>query len=688
MHPRTPAKWGARASLLLILCLIAAAPVTAVHAQDSEAEETEQPQFREPPVAERVALKATAAAGDAAQTAVVLQANEQEEGDTLCLTYGQERPGPTIYMDPGGSHQVFVENLLEGFTPDQLRQFNPPVLRTGETEELAAFISASSSITNLHTHGLHVTPRGRSDNVLLRIEPGHSNLYTLDLPSNHAPGTHWYHAHLHGSTALQVQGGMSGALIVRPPEGQELDPPGFTIDESIMVIQVDCSAPPADQLLTSPTTLAQVEALDAEALPAALRTVTEAENAEALDARIEALSEPLKRSLADALGKLAVAPPRFLVNRLQEPEQWLTAGTFQRLRIVNSGSRKADFKEIWLEGQDLYLAAFDGVNLTHLPKDSSGQYVAYNQANPLSLAPGNRADLYFLPTEGSAQLMMRAQSRVRMTDDSQILRSFTQRLMSFRVKAGPEAKTRKAKKKKGATQAEGTGSELDLFLAALDANLVRLQGTQPYQTYLRPFGGAPSLTRQMEFNILGGSKTRTFEINGRDYNQHVDGGGMQGSIDYLGKEARDGGSGPDQQTPWPPRTGSEETWKITNPSGEPHPFHIHVSPFWVYDVDDGNGSLRGTNPNDPRLNRWQDVIVLPPGGSATLWQRFSDFEGLFVVHCHILQHEDRGMMINILLVPSDNQDPAAYFNAEKTANCEINNQINGTSCPCPAGCPH
>jgi len=676
MHARFSPKRGGLASLLITLCLLpAAAP-----AQGAEA--PQRPQFREPPVAEMATVRATAAAEE--QAAVVLHAQPQEEDGTLCLTYGQQRPGPTIYMDPGSRHQIYVQNSLKGFTADQLQQFNPPVLRTGETDEVATFLSRSSSITNLHTHGLHVSPRGRSDNVLLRINSGRSNLYTIELPPEHAPGTHWYHAHLHGSTALQVQGGMSGALIVRPPRGQELNPPGFPVTERIVVIQVDCTATPTDQLLTSPASLAQVDSLDAEALPEGLRAVAGAESQDDLVARIDALSEPEQRTLADALGKLAVEPPRFVVNQLQEPSLAVTAGSFQRLRIVNSGSRKVDFKDVWIEGQDIYLAAFDGVNLTHLPKDGSGQFVAYNEDNPLVLAPGNRADVYFLPTgTGPREVMMRGVTHVPLTAKTRLARPFTQRLMTFEVSAPAKAEEQGME-----AQAEDTSSDLGRFLAALDANLMRLQGTRPYQTYLRPFRGAPGLTRQMEFDIIGGrTRTRTFEINGRDYNQRVN-GGMQGNVDYLGKEPRDGGRGPQGQTPWPPRTGSEETWTITNPSTEPHPFHIHVSPFWVYDVDDGSGSLRAADPNDPRLDRWQDVIILPPGGSVTIWHRFSEFEGLFVVHCHILQHEDRGMMINILLVPSDNRDPAGYFNAERTRNCEINNQINGTRCPCPAGCSH
>ena len=71
-----------------------------------------------------------------------------------------------------------------------------------------------SNTTNLHTHGLHISPSNSSDNVLLKIEPGGRFQYRFDIPDDHQPGTFWYHAYVHGSTALQVANGMGGALII------------------------------------------------------------------------------------------------------------------------------------------------------------------------------------------------------------------------------------------------------------------------------------------------------------------------------------------------------------------------------------------------------------------------------------------------------------------------------------------
>ncbi|MBV8382334.1 MAG: multicopper oxidase domain-containing protein [Planctomycetaceae bacterium] len=89
--------------------------------------------------------------------------------------------------------------------------------------------------TNLHTHGLHVSPVGNSDNVFLELGPGQEFPLEIKIPRNHHPGTFWYHAHKHGSVALQLASGMAGALIV---EGGLDDVPAIKCArDRVMVLQ-------------------------------------------------------------------------------------------------------------------------------------------------------------------------------------------------------------------------------------------------------------------------------------------------------------------------------------------------------------------------------------------------------------------------------------------------------------------
>ena len=83
--------------------------------------------------------------------------------------------------------------------------------------------------------------------------------------------------------------------------------------------------------------------------------------------------------------------------------------------------------------------------------------------------------------------------------------------------------------------------------------------------------------------------------------------------------------------------------------GADHPFHIHINPCWVtrIDVPDEQGRLH----NVLDAPCWMDTIVIPRGGRAVFRSRFADYTGMWVNHCHILMHEDHGMMQAVSSVP-------------------------------------
>ena len=91
----------------------------------------------------------------------------------------------------------------------------PPTLRVrpGDVVRLR-LVNALDDATNLHTHGLAVSPLGNSDNVFLHVAPGGAQDYEIRVAPSHAPGLYWYHPHAHGHSDDQVRNGMSGALIV------------------------------------------------------------------------------------------------------------------------------------------------------------------------------------------------------------------------------------------------------------------------------------------------------------------------------------------------------------------------------------------------------------------------------------------------------------------------------------------
>jgi FtsP/CotA-like multicopper oxidase with cupredoxin domain len=112
---------------------------------------------------------------------------------------------------------------------------------------------------------------------------------------------------------------------------------------------------------------------------------------------------------------------------------------------------------------------------------------------------------------------------------------------------------------------------------------------------------------------------------------------------------------------------SLQDWVLENWTTTPHPFHIHINPFQVIRIDTPTGPNQYSQ-YAPRDNfAWQDVISIPPGvistnpagqvtnitpGRVRIRQTYLDFIGTYVLHCHILAHEDRGMMQLVRVVPA------------------------------------
>ncbi|MFJ5531882.1 multicopper oxidase family protein [Streptomyces sp. NPDC093261] len=81
--------------------------------------------------------------------------------------------------------------------------------------------------------------------------------------------------------------------------------------------------------------------------------------------------------------------------------------------------------------------------------------------------------------------------------------------------------------------------------------------------------------------------------------------------------------------------GTVEEWTVRNDADEAHSFHLHTNDFQLMSV---NGKAQ------PPSRAWYDTVNVPPRGVAVLRVHFTDFIGRTVLHCHILNHEDKGMM--------------------------------------------
>ncbi|QYD68170.1 multicopper oxidase family protein [Paraburkholderia edwinii] len=97
-------------------------------------------------------------------------------------------------------------------------EYIPPVLRVGlgDTLKIRFNNRLPDQPSNLHFHGMSVSPRGHSDNVFIHVHPGETFDYLVKVPAHdrQSPGMFWYHPHAHGVVAPQILGGMSGGLVV------------------------------------------------------------------------------------------------------------------------------------------------------------------------------------------------------------------------------------------------------------------------------------------------------------------------------------------------------------------------------------------------------------------------------------------------------------------------------------------
>ncbi|WP_415847300.1 multicopper oxidase domain-containing protein [Tsukamurella strandjordii] len=99
------------------------------------------------------------------------------------------------------------------------------------------------------------------------------------------------------------------------------------------------------------------------------------------------------------------------------------------------------------------------------------------------------------------------------------------------------------------------------------------------------------------------------------------------------------------------REGDTEVWTVRNVDNWPHNFHVHDVQLQVISFNDGAPP--------PELRGWKDTVYLAPGDRATLVMRFEDYSDplySYMFHCHLLTHEDAGMM-GQFLVTADGTSP-------------------------------
>jgi FtsP/CotA-like multicopper oxidase with cupredoxin domain len=544
-------------------------------------------------------------------------------------------PGPTFRVRPGDLVQIWLRNKLP-----------PPTTASNENDVCMAYPAATTATppdvfqdclhgpnwTNIHYHGMHVTPDSTStvvgDDVLMAIAPGDSILYSFRIPTNQSPGTHWYHPHKHGSVALQVANGMSGAIIVEDPtRGLDRFTAEFGIREHLIAFQ-------------------QVDTA-------------------------------IGLQYGDQTNILDKVPP--LVNGQNYPTIYMAPGEVQRWRIVNenvtSATKTLEFRFEDLPGEEPFVVevARDGVQYAPIN-------IAQGNDSLMLVAAGNRLDVFVQapPRVGRHRFRVRnipgaSQSTRRGTflpvqaaaaqSDSQITKN------DYRVFQVVVDSTLSARNPGIPTSIPNLSAYLGTRIPApADFLGVDLQGASDTAVIVfTDTAGPGDYTKPTQFFL--GSAPNPFQR-------------FNDTVVFVPSDV--GG------TSLPMILDSTQTWKIVNnsPNKINHPFHIHINPFQVDSVYAPTGSADPYYDLYQELNEasrrgspiWLDVLPLPvpsvnrqgvivDTAYAFITQRYDRFTGCsdgkcgpptgsFVMHCHILGHEERGMM-QVLQITEDGRLTAA-----------------------------
>ena len=531
---------------------------------------------------------------------------------------------PTIRVAPGQRLAIEIDNRLEPCTEKQRADH------------------ACYNDTNLHTHGLWVSPSGNSDNVLISIAPGERFRYEYDIPADHPAGTFWYHPHRHGSGFVQVGSGMAGALIVTGNRMPTKTSPG---DVDIL-LKDERGRPFPERVIL----FQQIEygCLNDEGK---------------IEGEWNAQNEPV-RPLTCSAGKIGGIESfdtdwgwqytgRYTgINGKVQPQlSNARAGAFERWRLVNAGTGegmrmrlyrlhpsapplrgiRAEDQIAWRErycvGQPLpmWQLAMDGLTRS-----------AIRKVDEAILFAGDRLDVLVQLPEAGVYCMV---NDTRRTDKKGLNPSRMVALIgatgAHSTKDNPDELLRSALIR--SAQRALAGSDRKDVLSRVLGELGDGMKLSSF-TWHKPIEKSEvSSYREVILNITGGPDETAFRVNGLSYDHNrID------AVLPLGKA---------------------EEWRAAALTAN-HPLHIHVNPFQVVGIRDSQGN-DVSDPNGPAFDpdyaglkgEWKDTVFVKENHRVAFRTRYERFTGDFVIHCHIMFHGDHGMMQNLRISAEEGVAP-------------------------------
>lgn len=526
--------------------------------------------------------------------------------------------GPTIETVPGETVRVTLHN--------ELPETNQNCPSHGNINVPHCF-----NRTNLHSHGLWISPTGNSDNVLISIEPGVSFQYEWNIPADHPSGTFWYHPHLHGGVALQVSSGMAGFIVIRgdrlptPDTNGDVDTllAGAEVEERLVLLQqIQYACYDADgNLETNPDGTYRCD-------PGQVGVIESYDNFSPGDWAASGRYTTIN-------GEVLPTFPGAVAGRL---ERWRIAHAgirdtvslmFREKRAGAGDFAEAADPDAWVEencpGAPLPAFALAEDGLTRAALDERTVSV---------LQPGYRTDLLVVFPDEGAYCVIDASAPATTTVSGDV--ESRRYLGDVVVEAGETVAV-----------ADLPAYVADVLSRAAEVTMpADVVGTviEDIQDGLRltKFVPHPTITadevtgtQSLIFSIDVNTNPTGFLVDGQAYDPNrIDRTLVLGGVDE-----------------WTLTAG-------TDPAAG-HPFHIHVNPFQVVEIlnPEGVDVSETGEADDPQYaglkGVWKDTLFVKPAYQVVVRTRYQRYIGEFVLHCHILDHEDQGMMQNVSIVLPD-----------------------------------
>lgn len=507
---------------------------------------------------------------------------------TTVWGYNGSFPGPTIEAISGVSTKIRFTNSLPSMhmLPVEMTLDGPMNHMLGTMNPEVRTIP--------HLHGGHTRPEhdGFPDHWFV---PGQSRDFIYD--NTQPASTLWYHDHAMGITRLNVYAGLAGMYLLRDKVESRLNLPSGTF-EVPLVIQDRCFN--ADGSLFYPNSREY----------------------------FDGYTGPYNTDPNTPSDVPAVWNPEFFGNAmLVNGKVWPFLNVFKtqyRFRLLNGCNSR------------FLVLALSNLAPIHQIGSDGGFLPAVVSAPQLLMAPGERADVIIdfsaLPVGTTVRLINLGPDEPfggmdGMTPADPLT---TGQVMEFRVMWDPAART--VKTRNLAPPPATTGST----------------GTAVAKLVLPPAPVLPAATstRRVSLNELSSTFSPDFD------------GPIAGLLGTMQTDPVTGTDVPVAQM-WgdavteSPTLGSCEIWEIHNFTMDAHPIHLHLVQFEILGRVVGAAGLTQADgvfmPPEPNELGRKDTMICYPGDISLIKAHF-DIRGLYVWHCHILEHEDQEMMRPLVVV--------------------------------------